>query len=91
MIGVEGRRDRRGGCRRELQFQLPTGLKKGGAYTLVARAHGMYGLADKVSTPVSFKTGPAPHVRRPRLDPGSQADGPGQVRRPGQAGRHARS
>ena len=51
------------------KFQLPAGLKKGGAYTLVARAHGMYGLADKVSTPISFKAGPAPHVKAPKAHP----------------------
>ena len=51
------------------KFQLPAGLKKGGAYTLVAHAHGMYGLADKVSTPVSFKAGPAPHVKTPKAEP----------------------
>ena len=50
------------------RFQLPAGLKKGGAFTLVARAHGMYGLADKASSPLSFKTGPAPHVKAPKAE-----------------------
>jgi len=48
------------------QFHLPTGLKKGGSFTLVARAHGMYGSADKASSQLSFKTGPAPHVKAPK-------------------------
>ena len=46
------------------QFHLPTGLKKGGSFTLVARAHGMYGSADKASSPLSFKTGRHPRQAR---------------------------
>jgi hypothetical protein len=44
------------------RFQLPAGLKNG-SFVVTARAHGMYGSADLVSSPLSFKIGPVPHVK----------------------------
>jgi hypothetical protein len=46
------------------RFHLPAGLKNG-SFTLVAHAHGLNGAADKYSTALSFKIGPAPHIKPP--------------------------
>lgn len=46
------------------KFRLPRGIKNG-RYVLLARGRQPDGSAVQVSTPLSFKLGPVPRVRRP--------------------------
>jgi len=46
-------------------FHLPAGIKNG-SYTLEARALSPSGSSYKLSLPLAFKVGPAPHIKTPK-------------------------
>jgi len=46
-------------------FHLPAGIKNG-SYTLEARALSPSGSSFKLSLPLAFKVGPAPHIKTPK-------------------------
>jgi hypothetical protein len=46
----------------DFSFHLPAGIKNG-SYTMEARALSPSGSSYKLSVPVAFKVGPAPHIK----------------------------